>query len=362
LLDRYVARRFLLSFAAVLAGVCALYGVIDFADRAGDYTGAAWFLWVLRLYGNRLAKVAVLVSPAAMLIAAGLTLSALRARSELVAAVAGGSSAARLVWPLVACSLLTGLAVYQFDDAVAVHAALEAERISAEHFHIWGAYRTYLAPKRWMKLEGRILQLGDPLPGGGFQGASVFQMSKDFSLARRIDAETMVPVGGDSWLLRGVQVRSFDGSGGTQSHFERVPELRLDMPGAAAIQQVAPGRPEMFSRGELRRQIDVRQLLGLGTDEQWFEYYSRLAYVLVGCAGTLLAAALALRANRRGNVSTALLEGLVVAAALWAFQGVAKALSLSGKLPPLVCAFAPELFGVAAGLALLAHVNRRTSW
>jgi lipopolysaccharide export system permease protein len=365
LLDRYVAKRFLRSFLAVLLGACALYGVIDFADRAGDYTGAGWFLWVLRLYGNRLAKVAVLISPAAMLIASGLTLSALRARSELVAALAGGRSPARLVVPLALCSLLVGAAVYQFDDSVAVHSALKAERISAEHFHIWGAYRTYLAPKRWLKLEGRILQLGDALPEGGYKDASIFEMSKDFSLVRRIDAEAMRPAGGDSWLLRGVQLRRFDvpaGARGSGPQFERAAELRLDLPGAAAIQQVAPGRPEMLSRSELRHQIDVRQLLGLGTEEDWFEYYSRVAYVLVGCAGTLLAAALALRGNRRGNVSTALLEGLVVAGVLWAFLGIAKALSISGKLPPLVCAFAPELFGVAAGLALLAQVNRRASW
>jgi lipopolysaccharide export system permease protein len=240
-----------------------------------------------------------------------------------------------------------------------VPAVLQAERIGAEHFHIWGAYRTYFAPQRWLKLEGRILHLGSPLPEGGFKDASIFEMSKDFALDRRIDAETLVPVGGDAWLLRGVQLRSFDGP---KERFERLAELRLELPGASAIAQVAPGRPDMLSRSELRRQIDVRKLLGLGTDEQWFEYYSRVAYVLVGCAGTLLAAALALRANRRGNVSTALLEGLVVAAALWGFLGIAKALSISGKLPPLVCAFSPELLGVAVGLGLLVQVDRRTAW
>lgn len=358
-LDRHLARRYLGSFLAVLVGVCTLYAVIDFADRASAYTGPAWVSWVLRLYGNRLAKVSVLVSPAAMLIAGGLTLSALRRSSELSAALAAGRAPGRLVLPLALVALLAGVAIYEFDDAVAVHAALRAERIGAEHFQMWGSYRTYFAPKRWVRLDQRILHLGDPLPGGGFRDPSIFELSDHFSLVRRIDADAMIPLGGAVWRLKMARVRTFEGNG---SHERSEAELRLELPGGDRLGEVAPGQPGMLSRAELRRQIRIREALGLDPSEELFEYYSRVAYVLVGFAGTLLAAALALRAGRKGHVATSLLEGLIVSGLLWGLLGVAQALSLAGRLPAWACAFAPELLGVAIGLALLRQTNRRAAW
>ena len=362
LLDRYLAKRFLRSFLAVLLGVCALYGVIDFADRAGDYTGTGWFVWVLRLYGNRLAKVAVLVSPAAMLIAAGLTLSALRARSELVAALAGGRSAARMVVPLALCSLLVGLAVYQFDDSIAVHSALKAERISAEHFHIWGAYRTYLAPKRWLKLEGRILQLGDALPEGGFKDVSIFEMSKDFSLLRRIDAETMVPAGGDGWLLRGVQLRSFDAPDGAKGQFERAPELRARASGGYG-HSAGGARPTGYALAQRAAPPDRRAVAARAG--------SRRGLVRVLQPRRLRARRLRGHAARCRAGAAREPPGQREHGAARGAGGGGRALGIPGhrqgalRLGQAAAAgvcLRPWLLGVAAGLALLAQVNRRTSW
>ncbi len=358
-LDRHLGARYLVTVASVLAGVCFLYAVIDFADRAGALVGPDWLLWALRLYANRLPKVAVLVSPAAMLIAAGLTLSAARRHSELTAILAAGRSPARIVLPIALLALGLGGVVYELDDAVAVHAALRAERIAAEHFRMWGDYRTYFGAKRWLRLGSRILHLGEPLPGGGFSKATLLETSPDFAVTRRLDAEAIVPLGGERWRLDGVIEREL---GGGKQSLRRLSSLTLRLPGGEAIGKLAPGKPEMLSRAELRRQIGYREELGLDTAEDRFEYFSRVAFVLVGCAGAMLAAALSLRAGRRGHVATSLLEGLVVSALLWALLATAKALSLSGRLPPWACAFAPELAGVLLGGFALAQSSRRAAW
>ncbi|HUB05964.1 MAG TPA: LptF/LptG family permease [Myxococcales bacterium] len=358
-LDRHLVRRFLASFAGVLGGVCLLYAIIDFSDRSSAYQGAGWFGWVLRLYGNRLAKVAVQLSPAALLIAAGLTLSSLRHRSELVAALASGRSPARLVLPLFLAAVVAGAAMYEFDDAFAVRAALRAELISAEHFHLWGSYRTNFAPKHWLRLPGRILHVGDPLEGGGFRDVSVLETGPDFSLVRRIDAAAMHPEGGDRFLLEGAEVRTFDGAA---ERVERPGRWEVELPGAAAIAGLERGKPEMLPRADLRRQIRLRSGLGLAVGEELFEYYGRVAYALTGCAGVLLAAALALRAGRKGHVATTLLEGLLVSAGLWAALGVAKALSISGRLPPAICALLPQALALLVGAGFLVRLQRRTSW
>jgi lipopolysaccharide export system permease protein len=80
------------------------------------------------------------------------------------------------------------------------------------------------------------------------------------------------------------------------------------------------------------------------------ERYNRLAYPFAGVPGALVALALALRRNRRGHVSSALVEAVGVSMAFWAVQGVSFALGLSGRVPPWVAAWAPNVLFLAAGL------------
>ncbi|MHB8418813.1 MAG: LptF/LptG family permease [Myxococcales bacterium] len=358
-LDRHLARQFVQSFIGVLCGACLLYGIIDFSDRSGAYHGPDWLIWALRLYGNRLAKVAVQLSPAALLIAAGLTLSSLRRRSELVAALAAGRSPARLVLPLLAVALAAGGAAYEFDDGFAVHAALRADLISLQHFGIWGSWGTYPLPKHWLRIAGKIVHVGEPLAGGGFGDVQIFEMADDFSLARRIDAASMRPESGDRFLLEGVAIRTFEGSA---EHVERRDRWEVDLPGASSIGSIARSKPEMLSRSELRRQIELRTGLGLDVAEERFEYYSRVAYALLGGVGALLAALLAFRVGRRGHVSTSLLEGLFVSGGLWAALGAARTLSVLGRLPTAVSAFLPQGLALLLGAVLLLRLEHRAAW
>jgi lipopolysaccharide export system permease protein len=200
----------------------------------------------------------------------------------------------------------------------------------------------------------KLVHLGDPDDSGGFRDSSILQLSRDFKLVERLDVERFVP--GDLGLdLQGVERRRFVGDGQT---LEWLPHLHLDLPEGERTLRLAPGRPEGMSRAELARQISLRSALGIASAEHRYEYYSRLAYALAGVAGALLAIALALRRGRTGHVNTTLVEGLVIAAGLWALLGVARALSIAGRLPPIVCAFGPEVLTLAVGLVALHHVNR----
>jgi lipopolysaccharide export system permease protein len=358
LIDRYLVARHLRLFLGLLVTGCLLFAVVDFADRAINFGGRGWAIWTLRYYANRLPKTAVQLAPGAMLMAGGLVISGLRRSSELTPLLAAGRSPWRIAVPLMISCLALGVLVSGFDDLVAVRGALRAERINVEHFHVWGSYRVYFAPKRWLRLGPWIVHLGEAIPGGGAHDVTFFEMSSDFTLRKRIDAAAMVRDQTDGYKLIDVQERNFDGL--TQK-ITQLPELPLPVTGGAALFELAPGRPEMMPRHELREQAALRKLLGLDSREHLFEYYSRLAFGLAGLAGLFWALVFALRANRRGHLNATFIEGVVIAGLLLGLLGLAKSLALGGQLPPAVAAFAPVALVLALGAIALYRASLRPS-
>ncbi len=82
--------------------------------------------------------------------------------------------------------------------------------------------------------------------------------------------------------------------------------------------------------------------------------HNRYAYPLTGLAGALLALGLGLRPGRKGQLTSAFVEGFAIAVAMWAMMVVGKGLALAGHLPIAAAAWIPcaLLAMVAAGLWL----------
>jgi len=352
ILGRYLAWKAFLAFVGALAGVVAIYLVVDFVDNAHVIQGHGWALAALELYANKLAVVAYQMAPAAMLVGAGVATSGLRQTREWTALRSVGQGPWRVALPMVAVALLVAVSVGWLQDAVGVRAAQRAEEISATRFRRGGSYRRWLAwqePKRWFRgADGRhIYHLRGALPGGGFEHVTVLEVSPDFKLTRRIDAGRMEPAAGGAWRLAEVEERIFgpDGLAGYDRAGERV--VHFDEPPGAF--DLKPGRPSQLAYRVLSEQVVLRRKLGQPSAEYEQELANRLAYPLSGVPGVLLAVALALRRNRRGHVSASLLEAVGVCLALWGAQGVAMALGLSGRVSPQVAAWAPDLLFLAIG-------------
>ena len=82
--------------------------------------------------------------------------------------------------------------------------------------------------------------------------------------------------------------------------------------------------------------------------------HNRYAYPLTGLAATLLAIGLGLRPGRKGQLTSALVEGFAIAVAMWAMMVVGKGLALAGHLPIPAAAWIPcgMLMVIAVGLWL----------
>ncbi len=352
ILGAYVARRTLVAFLGALAGVVLIFLAVDFVDNAAAWGGPGWLPAVLVLYANKAVGVVYQIAPAALLLGAAIAASTFRQTREWTAMRSVGMGPWRLAGPMLAVALVAGVALVVMNDVVGVDAAARAERIQATRFGRGGDLRRYLSwrePKRWFRgADGRrIYDLRGALPGGGFERVTVLEMTPEFRLARRIDAIRMHPDAGGAWVLEDVEERTFLEGGAM--HLERAAArtYRFDEPPGTF--SVAPGRPSQLRWGTLLRQIDLRRRLGLPAAQFELERYNRLAYPLVGVPAVLLAVALALRRNRKGHVSAALVESVGVSLLLWGVQGVTWALGLSGRVPPWLAAWAPNAVFLVVG-------------
>ncbi|ABS28373.1 LptF/LptG family permease [Anaeromyxobacter sp. Fw109-5] len=351
ILFRYAARRTFAAFVGSLAGVVAIFLAVDFVDNSASFTGPGWIPAVLELYANKTAVVVRQVAPAAMVLGAAIAVSTFRRTREYTAMRALGLGPWRLAGPVAAVTLLAGAALVVVHDVWGVEATARAEEIRATRFSRGvRQFQQAREPKRWFRSRDgrRIYHLGASLPGGGFARVTVLAVTPDFRLAGRIDAARMRP-DGDAWMLEEVQDRTFLPDGSVR--LERADSRRYEFPEPPEAFAVVPGRPSQLRWRTLVAQIAVRRHLGLATEEFQLERYDRVAYPFAGVPGALLAVALALRRNRKGHVSAALVESVGVSLLFWGVQGVSFALGLSGRVAPWVAAWAPNALFLALGIA-----------
>lgn len=349
--QRYVARGYVFAMCAALAALTILFLIIDFADRAKIYTGAGWLLAVVELYACKAAVTAYQLAPAGLALGAAIAMSGLRRTGEVTALRALGRTPATFAVPVAIVSGVTAGALFLLEDPVVVRANYRAEEITVQRFHRWGDWVTYHHDRRWFRGKGERMYYLGRIDDAGFADVTVYELTKEFRLARRIDASRMEPTADGAWLLRHAVTRTF--AGDTPMTEVREDERIERFPDDVREFRVKKGRPSQIRRREIPEQIAARRRVGLPTREWELALHERRAYQLAGIPAALLGMGLALRPRRRGHLTAAIAEGFVVTIALWGANAVCRTLTLAGHFDPIVGGWLPSvLVCVAAAIAV----------
>ncbi len=354
-LARYVLRRGATTFLAVLAGSLSVVLGVEFADRARFYTGEGWVAEVVRLYACKAAVMGYQLAPAALCIAAALCVAAFKRNGEVTAMRALGFSPAILIGPIAALGLVATAALVVADETALGGAVRRIDDIQAGRFGIWADWNTWYLPRRWFRSDHAVYFMREVAPDGSYAGASVFELTADFRLRRRVDAASMRPSSGGRWEVSGAQVRSFADDG--TSTLETIGRGEMSLSTPARPFSVRSGRPEEMGIAELLREINVRREVGLPQSAYVIAWHSKLAHPLMCLPLAVLGVGLSLRPRRRDAAAVAMVEGLGAVAAVWALNVVARAAALSGRLSPSI---APWL--VLALAAVAAAILARRSF
>lgn len=351
ILFRLIARLYLGVFALVLSGVALVYLVADFSDRLNiflEHTARD----VAELYWNKALVAVHQLGPAAMLLSAGITVSLLRRKAEWIAMQALGASRWTVVAPITTAALLGAGGFVAFDELVATRAGEHVDHLMANRFGRWGDYAFFYFPKQWFRVGSEIVHLRGGLDEQGvLHDVTVYRLGPGFSLTARLDADSLESLGGERWRLRAVNERRFlpDGTSSvTRADAEDVVLTGSD----PRTFRIRNGRPEQMSLADLAEQRVIRARVGLPVQRFFLATHNRFAYPLTGVAAALLAVSLALRPSRRGHLTLALIEGLLVSVVLFAFMLMGKALVLAEHVSPWVAAWTPSvgLTALAFGL------------
>lgn len=364
-IGRWLLTAYAKAALACVFGVVAMVLVVDFADRAYSFQGEGWVLEVAKLYLNLTAELAYQVSPAALLLAAGVAVSGLRQRGELTGLTSSGVSPGRVTAFVLGGCAAAACCVIVLNELIVVEASRNAERIKSERFRRAGDFETWFGARRWFRgreEEGsrlsRIYHVRGSEDHGALTKVTILELGPGFRLVTRIDAERLAPGEDGVATLEGVSLMRFEG--GARLAAERHERLLLALPEKPEDFRVRAGRPRQLRIDELLSQIAVRRRLGLGDAEHRLELHGRLAYPLIALPGAWLAIRLALRRNRKGHLTAALAEGILVSLLVWTLLVVFRALGTGGTLGPSFAAWTPV--AIVAAVATGAGLAQEWLW
>jgi lipopolysaccharide export system permease protein len=349
-LFRYVARTYVQFAVGIFAAVLTIFLVVDFVDRARNYSGEGWVWNVMLLYANKALVATQQLGPAALLLAAGAAVSSLRKRGEVTAMQSLTFGPSALYLPVALCVGLACVGLVAFDEWVSVRASRRVEEITTQRFNRWGDWGLYHSPKQWFRRGEHIFYLRGGSAQDGFDNVSVITVTPDFRLARRLDAKGMHSVEGTRWKLTGVVERSFTKDG--KSSVRELEEAEYDLGVQAQTFRIRPGRPEQMRLPVLREQIVAREEVGLESRQFSLALHNRFAYPLAGFPAAMLAVGLALRPGRKGHLTVAIVEGLLISVTMWGLMVVARTLVLTERLTPVVAAWMPTALLVVGAVLL----------
>ncbi len=352
LIDRYVARRFLATFTLVVSSIAVLYVLIDYLEISDDIArNKTPFAMVLRYYQAFISPILLDIVPFAFLVAALVTTASLVRSAETTALLSHGVSLHRAAAPLLVMAAVAGAFLFFFAERVVPAAAAESDRLryllkgqvppSSGATGVWvrGDHGRFFASAAYDAASKRV------------SGLTMLQIDpKTWHLDARTDTERATVVPGRGLVAHGGWVRSFTGPAAMAAR--RDDDFLLDAPEAAAAFAAGPSDIKKMTFLELRRFIKVRQRAGADTAVLATGLHQKTAGAAAALLLTLVGLPFAFKYGKRGAVAgigVALFLGLTYLFLTSLFVRLGE----SGSLPPLLAAWAPNVFfslGAAWGL------------
>jgi len=269
---------------------------------------------------------------------------------EITAIRCGGVRLRSVLIPVLVGSFLLGGALILFEDRVLIptrKALQEAERETKPG--------TENPPRfvngRWWYASGTsIFSAAEYLPGERtLLGVTVFKLSRERQIERRIDADRAVNREGSTWEFHGAQVLEFDAALGLDQSEQTLLSLDLGLSGQD-LAQAAPSLA-LTTLHKLARRIRTHQTAGASLAALQVSFHGRVAQLLAVLVLVLLAIPFAIGDVEAGDsLPRALLRSLAVCGLYWLAWSLALMAGMSGAVPAPFPVWGVSLLFLAAGV------------
>ena len=347
ILQKYMARLFLVRWGLVAFGLAALVLVFDLlanSDSVIEVSGARFDAFIRYIY-LRFPIIFVRIFSFSILLAALMTLIELTVRRELVAMMAAGAS--QLNFLLAFLPVALGLTVLQFvvADQISTRAISELKA--------WGVgqYKSKSADGDpvWIRDGERIIRIGSARRSGDLKNLTIFRRDPDGNVVEKIDAGRAVFEDGKWWLE---DVRRHDINAMRQSGVKKT-LLQTSLTPSAVLAMASD--PRDLTLRELAR---FAGRTGFGNQpgyvyRVWLQRKFTQPFVIVVIF--LLVIPLVQRFQRRDGAAFIVFVGVIGGFMFFAFDGRLVSMGTAGLLPPAIAAWGGiAIFGLV-GLTMAVY-------
>jgi LPS export ABC transporter permease LptG/LPS export ABC transporter permease LptF len=361
ILDEYVIKEFLMTFAMVLVTFVMLMLIFTFFELLGDIIRNHTPLVIVGEYLTNLTPGMIyLIAPLSVLIAVLVVFGVMNRSSELTAMKASGISLYRIVIPILAIASILAVSLFTFDELYLPKANRRQEALRdvikgkpPQTFEHPG--QKWIFGRQQPGKSGRIFyyEYFDP-DMNTFGNVTIFEFTPNsFTLSKRIHANTAHWERKlNTWVFEDGWVRTFAGD-----------EIQDYRPFAVSTFPEITEPPQYFKKetlqstemsfSELRAYIQDLRQSGFDTMRLRVQLNHKIAYPLVTLVMAVLAIPFALSMGKRGSL-TGIAVAIGLAVAYWFVSGTFEAMGNVNLLPAFLAAWSPDLlFGLAGGYLLL---------
>ena len=358
LLDRYVLREQLIALLAGLVFFVSVFIVVDVFEKIDTFLdNKVPVTTVATYYVVSIPGITLQVLPMAMLLSCLLALGQIGRTNELTAMRAAGVGTGRIAAPLLGAALLISGLVFVTNEVFLPHLNARQARIyrgEIKKQNLEGpAMRANLA---YLGADGRTFLIRNYNVPERSMREVVIQEIKEHTLVGRIDAQS-AKWENDRWVFREGYTRRFDREGEHAAHFNElvIPGL-VERPRDFAE---AEEDPKALSYWELTEYIARLRQSGSRVQKYLVELYLKISFPLTNFIVVVIGTALALRV-RRGGLAVSFGLSVFISFIYYAFIRTGQSLGHSGALPPLLAAWAGNIFFGALAFELFRRARRGT--
>lgn len=364
ILDRYFARRFLVSFLMIGAVFLTLIMLIDLIEQLRKFEGVdVTFGQLVRLMLLNAPGAVNEILPLLMILSTIVLFIGLARSSELVVTRAAGRSGIRaLAAPVLVAMIIGGLAVSTLNPIVAA--------TSNRYQQLADTYRTGGPSALSLSGEGLWLRQGavqgqSVIHATGYGGAEDALVLYDVTILtyapgggpiRRIHAQSAT-LTDDQWTLGDVKVWPLVTGLNPETSAAKHDTLRI--PTTLTEERIRDriGKPTGISIYDLPKTIRELKRAGFSTKRQEVWLQVELARPLFLVAMVLVGAAFTMRHTRFGGTGVAVLASVLLGFGLYFIRNFAQILGENGQIPVTLAAWAPPVASVLLTLGLLLYAE-----
>lgn len=348
-LNKYLISNVLKILAITELAGLMMFMTIEFFQHMDVFTASSRnfvlgiYYLVLRIpyYLNQILPLSFLISMLIFLIL-------MVRNNEMITIRTSGISTASLMKPLIVLSMVLTAFSFVLAELFVPVTLSTAEYVYRVKIKKEEPYVFFKNDRIWFKRDNKICNIDFyDIKKDMIRGLTLLELSKDFSIEKRIDAKEGVWSNG-SWLFTDVVERTFDNDGiKMKKTYTQMKDIIKENP---SIFKVIEKNPEEMGYKELEGHIKKLKQDGHNTRRYLVDLYNKISSPFVNLIMVFAAFSVGLRYSKTKHISKGIFYGISLGIFLLVFHLVSLSFGYSEIFPPLFAAWFSNLLFFSMGI------------